>query len=110
MSDPSSVTPFTDPKSLSTFGTSNDLLHTLPPQAPAQQDVVVGPNVAILVTLIVLIIVLATIFLCLIVPPIYHHLRRKMPVSPKRIEARYATIEGWLISKVHLCVCAYSLL
>jgi hypothetical protein len=45
------------------------------------------------------------IFLCLVLawvalPPIIGYIRKKMPVSQKRISRRYATVDGWLISKV----------
>ena len=55
--------------------------------------------------LIVGILVGLIIFLCLIlawiaVPPILAWLHRKMPVSKKRVNRRYETIDGWLISKV----------
>jgi hypothetical protein len=45
------------------------------------------------------------IFLCLVLawvalPPIIGYIRKKMPVSQKRINRRYVTVDGWLISKV----------
>lgn len=57
-------------------------------------------NMAILISLTVMIIVLFGIFAYLIVPPLVLFVKRRIPVDPKKVEARYATIEGWLISKV----------
>jgi hypothetical protein len=39
-------------------------------------------------------------FLALILQPLNRCIRRRIPVSDKRIEGRYETIEGWIISKV----------
>jgi hypothetical protein len=66
------------------------------PETESQAD----PNLAVLASLIVLILILTIIFLYLVLPPLYRHVRSLIPVNPKRVEARYLTIEGWLISKV----------
>jgi Ring finger domain len=42
---------------------------------------------------------LISIFLYLIIPPLLLWMKRLWPVPPHRIERRYETIEGWLISK-----------
>jgi beta-lactamase regulating signal transducer with metallopeptidase domain len=57
-------------------------------------------NMAILISLIVMILVLLGILTCLIVPPIVLYVKRRMPVNPKQLDARYETVEGWLITKV----------
>jgi hypothetical protein len=61
-------------------------------------------NMAILISLIVLIVLLLLILSYLIGPPIIWFVKRRIPVDPKKLDARYETIEGWLISKVrHSC-------
>jgi hypothetical protein len=59
-----------------------------------------GTNMAILISLIVMIVILFGILAYLIVPPIVRFVERRRPVDPKKVNARYETIEGWLISKV----------
>jgi hypothetical protein len=46
------------------------------------------------------IVVLIGLFLYLILPAVLARLRAMMPVNEKRVQARYETIEGWLITKV----------
>jgi hypothetical protein len=57
-------------------------------------------NLAILISLIVLIVLLLLILAYLVGPTIIWFVRRRIPVDPKKLDARYETIEGWLISKV----------
>lgn len=57
-------------------------------------------NMAILISLIVLIALLLLILSYLIGPPMISFIKRRIPVDPKKLDARYETIEGWLISKV----------
>jgi len=49
--------------------------------------------------LIGLITFLSFVLVWIMFPPIMDFVRRKMPVSQKRIDRRYLTIDGWLISK-----------
>lgn len=53
--------------------------------------------VGILIGLIVILWIVLGIMLCV---PLIRCIRRRMPVSKKRINRRYETIEGWLITKV----------
>lgn len=46
-----------------------------------------------------MLVVLSTIFLWLVIPPLVSWIKDFWPVAPHRIERRYETIEGWLISK-----------
>lgn len=62
-------------------------------QPPPQQNMVI---VAILITLIC---VLCIILFFVTVPPLLHMIRRRIPVPQARINRRYATIDGWLITK-----------
>ena len=57
-------------------------------------------DVAIVAALIIVIFILACLFLYLIVPPLVNRLRRLAPVNKKRVNSRYETIEGWLVTKV----------
>jgi hypothetical protein len=57
-------------------------------------------NMMVVGVLIGLIILLCIILTFVTMPPFLAWMRRKMPVSQRRIDRRYATIEGWLISKV----------
>jgi hypothetical protein len=57
-------------------------------------------NMAVVGILVGLIILLSFLFLAMIAPTISRFVRRKVPVSDERIERRYETVEGWLISKV----------
>ena len=50
--------------------------------------------------LIGLIIALCGILGVVGLPPLWTWIRRKMPVSKARILRRYATIDGWLVTKV----------
>ncbi|CAJ1968611.1 unnamed protein product [Cylindrotheca closterium] len=56
-------------------------------------------NMAIVGVLIGLITFLSFVLVWIMFPPLMDLIRRKMPVSQKRIDRRYATIDGWLISK-----------
>jgi hypothetical protein len=68
-------------------------------------------NMIVVGILIAIIILLSILFLCMVIPPLLRYIQRQIPVSQKRIDERYETIEGWLISKVrcymHLCLCAF---
>lgn len=57
-------------------------------------------NMAVIGALIGLIVVLSCLFLYLIFPQLVARFKRVMPASKKRVNARYETIEGWLITKV----------
>lgn len=57
------------------------------------QDIVVG-------LLIGSILILALALLVLVGPPLVRYIRSKLPVSQRRINRRYETIERWLITKV----------
>jgi CBS domain containing-hemolysin-like protein len=57
-------------------------------------------NIIVVGVLIGFIILLFLILTFVTLPPLYACIRRKIPVSQRRIDRRYATIEGWLISKV----------
>ena len=57
-------------------------------------------NWVVVGVLIALIIVLWMILGCMLCVPLTRCIRRRMPVSKKRINRRYETIEGWLITKV----------
>jgi hypothetical protein len=57
-------------------------------------------NMAILISLIVMIVILSGVLAYLIVPLIARFIDRRRPVDPRKVNARYETIEGWLISKV----------
>ena len=57
-------------------------------------------NAIVVGILIAIIIILSVLFLLLIIPPCMRFVQRQIPVSQKRINERYETIEGWLISKV----------
>ena len=59
-------------------------------------------NMIIVGVLIALIVVLGMVLGVVTIPPLIHFFRRKIPVSQKRIDRRYATIDGWLITKVRL--------
>ncbi|GKY99787.1 hypothetical protein MPSEU_000932500 [Mayamaea pseudoterrestris] len=68
----------------------------LPMEATASRP---DQDVAIVGALIGIIILLACLLLYLIVPPLWTRLRSLAPVSKKRVDSRYETIEGWLITK-----------
>lgn len=57
-------------------------------------------NMVVVGILVGLIVVLCLILGFVAIPPIFGYIQSRMPVSPKRIERRYATIDGWLITKV----------
>lgn len=64
--------------------------------------------VGILIGLIVILWVVLGVMLCV---PLIRCIRRRMPVSKKRVNRRYETIEGWLITKVSfLSFCLFGLL
>ena len=75
-------------------------------QGPSQQqqqeedETSQGPNMIIVGSLIGLIAILSLLLVYLLIPPLLLYIKRRTPVNPKQLEARYATIEGWLISKV----------
>jgi hypothetical protein len=66
------------------------------------QDYMEERNWAVVGVLIALIIMLWLILGAMLCYPIMRFIRRKMPVSKRRINRRYETIEGWLITKVSL--------
>jgi len=53
--------------------------------------------VGVLIALIVVLWIVLGLMLCI---PLGRFVRRRMPVSKKRVNRRYETIEGWLITKV----------
>jgi hypothetical protein len=57
-------------------------------------------DMAIVGALIGIIIILACLLLYLVLPPLLSRLRSLAPISQKRLDSRYKTIEGWLITKV----------
>jgi hypothetical protein len=57
-------------------------------------------NMIVVGILIGLIVVLCMILGFVALPPIIAMIQRKMPIPQKRIDRRYATIDGWLITKV----------
>jgi hypothetical protein len=63
-------------------------------------DFVPQRSMMIIGILIALIVLLCLILGLVIIPPLLATLQRKLPVSKKRISRRYATIDGWLITKV----------
>jgi hypothetical protein len=65
-----------------------------------QTNYVAEHNMIVVVVLIGLIVVLCTILGFVALPPIMAMIQRKMPIPQKRIDRRYATIDGWLITKV----------
>jgi di/tricarboxylate transporter len=67
-------------------------------------------NMIVVGILIAIIIILSMIFLGMVIPPLLRYIQRQIPVSQKRIDERYETIEGWLISKVRLLTCVLLLL
>lgn len=68
---------------------------TPPPEVipEAQNQIVVG-------ILVGLIVILSVLFASMLLPCVLRCFRQRIPVSDKRIERRYETIEGWMISKV----------
>lgn len=56
-------------------------------------------NVVIVAILITLICVLCIILVFVTVPPLLHMIRRRIPIPQAKIDRRYATIDGWLITK-----------
>lgn len=57
-------------------------------------------NAAIVGILSGLIVVLFVVFALMVTPALIRYFRRRMPEDKKKIENRYETLEGWLISKV----------
>lgn len=57
-------------------------------------------SMAVVGTLIGIIVLLTCLFLYLIASPAIARLRSFLPESKKRVDSRYETIEGWLITKV----------
>jgi hypothetical protein len=61
--------------------------------------------------LIGLVCILSGVLMYLLYPPIRNYIRRKIPVNPEKIQRRYQTIDGWMVTKVHtFCSCACSVL
>mmetsp|Transcript_58376 Transcript_58376/g.142763 ORF Transcript_58376/g.142763 Transcript_58376/m.142763 type:complete len:826 (-) Transcript_58376:34-2511(-) len=80
----------------------HEQLRPRPPTTPAQHQVdsnASQKNMIIVGVLIALIIVLCCILMFIVIPPVIKFFRKKIPVSKKRIERRYRTIDGWLITK-----------
>jgi hypothetical protein len=67
---------------------------------PSPEVICCEQNELVVSILIGLIVVLGLFFIVMIVPPLNRCILRHKPVSDKRIERRYETIEGWIISKV----------
>jgi len=65
-----------------------------------QQEVILEKQRIIVGFLIGTIFILSLTLLFLTGPLLWRYLKRKMPVSQKRSNLRYDTIERWLISKV----------
>lgn len=57
-------------------------------------------NMAVVSILIALIAMLCLILMFVTIPPLIHMIKRRMPVPQAKIDRRYATIDGWLITKV----------
>jgi hypothetical protein len=70
---------------------------TLP---PIPEVICCEQNKVVVSILIGLVVVLTLFFIVMISPPLSRCILRHTPVSDKRIERRYETIEGWIISKV----------
>lgn len=66
-------------------------------------------NMIVIGILIALIIILCLILGMVTIPPILAMIQRRIPVPQKRIDRRYATIDGWLITKVRFAVPLQSL-
>ena len=97
------------------YGRPRPASPTIPPtwdgQFPPQQEQLAPfpqPNMIIVGVLIALIVVLGMVLGVVTIPPLINFFRRKIPVSQKRIDRRYATIDGWLITKVMLSYCCCS--
>lgn len=71
-----------------------------PTPSPIPEAICCEQNKAVVSTLIGLIVVLFIFFIIMISTPLKRCIRQHTPVSDKRIERRYETIEGWIISKV----------
>jgi hypothetical protein len=69
---------------------------------PASVMMMTAPehNVVVVGVLIALIIILCLILGCVTIPPIIALIQRQLPVPQARIDRRFATIDGWLITKV----------
>lgn len=63
-----------------------------------------GRNLVVVGVLIGLIVLLCLFLALVAAPPLYAIWRSSIPVNPQKIERRYRTIEGWLISKVSVCL------
>jgi len=57
-------------------------------------------NMVIIGVLVGLVVLLFAVFTIIVGPPLIQYIKRKIPDDPKKIQRRYETIEGWLISKV----------
>jgi hypothetical protein len=96
---PTSFLPPSEPDS------ESDSLSPPPPQSGEWETTALPEsNMIVVGVLIGLICILLIILAWVTIPPIVQMIRRKIPVSQKRIDRRYATIEGWIITKV---CCAY---
>ena len=70
---------------------------------PNYQSNGANQNMIIVSILIGLICVLCIILGFVTIPPLIIFIQRRLPVPQKRIDRRYATIDGWLITKVCSC-------
>jgi hypothetical protein len=71
-----------------------------PTPSPIPEAICCEQNNVVVSILIGFIVVLTLFFIVLLSTPLKRCIRQHTPVSDKRIERRYETIEGWIISKV----------
>lgn len=62
------------------------------------------PHTVITGILLSLMLILFILLCYLTIPLVRDYIRSKMPVSTLRKERRFLTIEGWLITKVRVCM------
>jgi Ring finger domain len=55
--------------------------------------------------LIGLVCLLSGLLIYLLYAPVRNYIRRKIPVSPEKIQRRYQTIDGWMVTKVRAVFC-----
>jgi hypothetical protein len=78
---------------------TNGTLSRQPEERPTQQHES-EKDIIVVGVLIALIILLCLILGFLTVPTLINFFRRRIPVSQKRIDRRYETIDTWLVTKV----------
>lgn len=59
-----------------------------------------GPNMLLTGILMGLVIIFSITLCYMTLPTLIRWVRKKVPVSEARVQRRYETVEGWLISKV----------